>query len=121
MYALWMKGGPLGRRMIGLGAVLGLVLWAGTGLRPVEASDVSTIKIENFSFAPENLTVPVGATVTWENGDDIPHSVVLSDKSFRSKTLDTHDKATFTFTKAGEVPYFCGLHPHMTGKITVVP
>jgi plastocyanin len=59
--------------------------------------------------------------VTLENSDDIPHSVVMSDKSFRSKPLDTHDKTTFTFAKPGVVEYFCGLHPHMKGKITVVP
>ncbi len=116
-----MNGGPIGGRMIGLGAALGLTLLAGLGPVRVEAADSPTIKIENFSFVPDDLTVPVGTTVTWENGDDIPHSVVLSDKSFRSKPLDTHDKATFTFTKPGEMQYFCGLHPHMKGKITVVP
>ncbi len=104
-----------------LGGALALIAFAVPGARPVEAADAPTIRIENFSFVPDNLTVPVGATVTWEKADDIPHSVVLSDKSFRSKPLDTQDKASFTFTNAGEVEYFCGLHPHMHGKIIVVP
>ena len=115
------SGGRTGRRMMMLGAALGPMVLAVFGATPVEAADPVTIKIENFSFVPDTLTVPVGATVTWENGDDIPHSVVLTDKSFRSKPLDTHDKASFTFTKAGEIEYFCGLHPHMHGKITVLP
>lgn len=121
MHPQYMIDGRKGRRVLALGAVLGLAVWAGAGHLIAEAADSPTIKIENFSFAPENLTVPVGTTVTWVNGDDIPHTVVLSDKSFHSKPLDSGDKATFTFTKAGEVPYFCGLHPHMTGKITVTP
>ena len=121
MTTIRQRGGVERRSVAVLGAMLGLALWAGLGMLQVEAADNPTIKIENFSFAPENLTVPVGTTVTWVNGDDIPHTIVLSDKSFHSKPLDSGDKATFTFAKAGEIPYFCGLHPHMTGKITVVP
>ncbi len=63
------------------------------------------------------LTVKVGQTVTWTNDDDIPHTVVATDKSFKSKVLDTGESFSFTFTKAGLVPYFCSLHPHMTGKV----
>ena len=77
------------------------------------------MKIDNFSFGPQTLTVPVGTTVTWTNRDDIPHTVVANDKSFRSKTLDTDDSYTFTFTTPGSFAYFCSLHPHMTGTIVV--
>lgn len=115
------RGRRVRRPMVAFGAALSLMILAAWGAAPIEAADTTTVKIENFSFVPDHLTVPVGTTVTWENGDDIPHSVVLTDKSFRSKALDTHDKAMFTFTKAGEVDYFCGLHPRMQGKITVVP
>lgn len=125
MNVLRTHAGPKRRRTIALasaaGAAFGLFLWAGLGSMTAGAAEHPTIRIENFSFAPDVLTVPVGATVTWVNGDDIPHSVVLADKSYRSKALDTGDKATFTFTKAGEVTYFCGLHPRMTGKIIVNP
>ena len=69
--------------------------------------------------APRSLTVKVGQTVTWTNDDDIPHTVVATDKSFRSKVLDTGQSFSFTFTKAGEFAYFCSLHPMMTGKIVV--
>ena len=37
------------------------------------------------------------------------------------KALDTGDTYEFTFTKAGDFAYFCGLHSHMQGKITVAP
>lgn len=79
------------------------------------------VKIDNFSFGPQSLTVPVGTTVTWTNGDDIPHTVVSTDdaKTFKSKVLDTDEKFSFTFTKAGTYPYFCSIHPKMTGKVIV--
>jgi plastocyanin len=80
-----------------------------------------TVKIDNFVFGPEALTVTVGTTVTWINQDDIPHTVVASDKSFKSKVLDSDERFSFTFTKPGEFGYFCSLHPHMTGKVIVKP
>ena len=77
------------------------------------------VKIDNFSFGPATLTVAVGTTVTWTNRDDIPHTVVSDDKVFKSKVLDTDEKFSFTFTKPGTYPYFCSIHPKMTGKVVV--
>ena len=79
------------------------------------------VKIDNFSFGPAALTVSVGSTVTWTNHDDIPHTVVSTDnpKAFKSKVLDTDEKFSFTFTKAGTYAYFCSVHPKMTGKVVV--
>ena len=76
------------------------------------------VHIDNFVFEPAQLTVKVGTTVTWKNRDDIPHTVVSAGK-FRSKTMDTEDSYSFTFTAAGDYKYFCSLHPHMTGTIKV--
>jgi plastocyanin len=84
-----------------------------------KAASSAEVKIDNFSFGPTPLVVAVGATVTWTNRDDIPHTVVSNDKVFKSKALDTDDKFSFTFTKAGTYPYFCSLHPKMTGQIVV--
>ena len=77
------------------------------------------VKIDNFSFSPVTLTVPVGTTVTWTNRDDIPHTVVSTDGVFKSKVLDTDEKFSFTFSKAGTFPYFCSIHSKMTGKVVV--
>jgi plastocyanin len=79
------------------------------------------VKIDNFTFNPPELTIKPGTTVTWENGDDIPHSVVEANGKFHSPALDTNEKFSMTFKDAGETAYFCGLHPHMTGKIIVKP
>ena len=77
------------------------------------------VKIDNFSFGPAAITVPVGATVTWINRDDIPHTVVSDDKVFKSKVMDTDEKFSYTFSKPGTYPYFCSVHPKMTGKVVV--
>ena len=77
------------------------------------------VKIDNFVFGPQTLTVPVGATVTWTNKDDIPHTTVSTDGVFKSKVMDTDEKFSYTFTKAGTYSYFCSVHPKMTGKVVV--
>ena len=77
------------------------------------------VKIDNFSFKPQDLTVPAGTTVTWTNRDDIPHTVVSTDGVFKSKVRDTDEKFSYTFIKAGTYPYYCSVHPKMTGKVVV--
>ena len=93
-------------------------------LSPVAAAHAApapvTVKIDNFTFTPQVITIPAGTTVTWVNDDDAPHTVVADDhKSFRSKPLDTGESYSFTFMSAGTFPYFCSIHPHMTGKVVV--
>ena len=77
------------------------------------------VKVDNFSFGPAALTVAVGTTVTWTNRDDIPHTIVSTEKVFKSKVLDTDEKFAFTFDKAGTYSYFCSIHPKMTGSVVV--
>jgi plastocyanin len=88
----------------------------------VKASDEpyaanADVKIDNFVFGPQSIAVPVGATVTWTNKDDIPHTTVSTDGVFKSKVMDTDEKFSFKFTKAGTYSYFCSVHPKMTGKV----
>lgn len=77
--------------------------------------------IDNFTFTPSTLTVAVGTTVTWINRDDVPHTATSTakPKSFQSGTLDTDDTFAHTFTAPGTYPYFCAVHPKMTGQIIV--
>lgn len=78
------------------------------------------VGIDNFSFLPKEITVPVGTTVTWTNHDDVPHVVASADDQFKkSAALDTDESFSHTFTAAGNYIYFCSIHPHMTGKIIV--
>ena len=106
------------RRVFGA-ALLGAGL-AAAGLAPVVAAGDTSVKIDNFTFEPEQLTVKAGTTVTWTNKDDIPHGIGSANNAFaRSKALDTDDSFSFTFTTAGTYQYFCYIHPHMTGSIVV--
>jgi plastocyanin len=50
----------------------------------------------------------------------VPGRAVPTGK-FRSKALDTDQSFEFTFATAGDYDYYCGLHPHMKGKIVVAP
>jgi plastocyanin len=97
------------------GPIIGAILAFGA----VAAEEANTVSIDNFTFTPKELTVPVGTTVKWTNKDDIPHTVVDKNKAFRSKPLDTDDTFSFTFGNAGTFDYFCSLHPQMVGKIIV--
>jgi plastocyanin len=77
------------------------------------------VRIDNFSFEPQTLTVAVGTEVVWVNRDDIPHTIVSADGIFKSKVRDTDEKFSYRFAKSGTYSYYCSLHPKMTGKIVV--
>ena len=104
-------------RTLALGVTILLVAVAIVA-SPVRASDIE-VKIDNFTFNPKQVTVKAGDTITWVNHDDIPHTVTSQTQAFRSKALDTDDKFSFTFATPGTYPYFCALHPQMTGTIVV--
>jgi plastocyanin len=107
--------------MIRRGIVIGvwLLLLAAAGGPATAPSTI--VKIENFSFQPRQLTIAAGTTVTWENGDDIPHTATADGDTplFDSGPLDTDEKYSFTFLHPGKYPYYCKVHPHMTGIIVV--
>ena len=83
------------------------------------APAAAAVTIDNFTFKAPVVTVKPGTTVTWTNGDDIPHTVVSKDGLFKSKVLDTGERYSFTFAKPGQFGYYCSLHPHMTGTVIV--
>ena len=89
------------------------------GSAPPKAPKTEVV-IDNFSFSPKTFTVPVGATVTWTNHDDVPHVVTSADDQFKkSRVLKTGQRFSNTFATAGTYSYFCSIHPRMTGKIIV--
>lgn len=89
--------------------------------QPASAATHATVSIDNFTFTPKSLSVAVGATVTWVNHDDVPHTATSDDEpaTFDSKALDTDDKYSFTFTKPGTYKYYCKVHTHMTASVVV--
>jgi len=78
----------------------------------------------NPSFEPVNIKVPKDGGIEWTNNDNVPHTVtsLIDDgKTFDSKTIKPN--ATYILDamnlKDAQYDYFCTLHPHMKGKITV--
>lgn len=84
-----------------------------------QQSQATEVKIDNFSFSPQEITVAAGTKVTWTNRDDIPHTVASTTDAFKSKALDTDDQFSFLFSKAGTYEYYCSIHPKMTGRVIV--
>lgn len=92
---------------------------------PVEAAPAAAapagggnaVTIANFAFAPAELTVPVGTTVTWTNTDGSGHLVVFADQA--SEKMRKGGTYARTFTTPGSYPYSCTIHPSMTGTVIV--
>ena len=88
--------------------------------QPNDSGNKYQVNIDNFSFTPATLTVPVGAKVTWTNKDDVPHTVVSTTKAFpHSPAMDTDESFSYAFAKAGTYEYYCSVHPKMVGKVVV--
>jgi|SRR5689334_16983131 len=102
-----------------LGAAMTASAVRATVTVPEDKAASVTVKMINFTYSPDPLTVPVGTTVRWVNYDDDQHNVVSDDKSFKSKLLDKNQDYSYTFTKKGTYRYICSIHPKMVGKVTV--
>ncbi len=89
----------------------------GSGAPAAVAGD--QVSIDNFAFAPATLTVKAGATVTWTNRDEEPHTVAAGDGSFRSPGMGTGATYSHTFGSAGKFDYVCSIHPMMHGTVVV--
>jgi plastocyanin len=101
------------------GAITLMVLAIHTSIAS-EKQATNVVTIDNFSFLPQTLTVPVGTQVTWINRDDIPHTVLSVDETtIVSPALDTDEKFSYRFTTTGTNDYYCSVHSHMKGKIIV--
>ncbi len=91
-----------------------------------EGSGVPGCDERNQCYIPADVTINVGDTVTWRNDDSAAHTVtsgtVGSDdvgSNFDSSLFMSGAEFSHTFDAAGEYPYFCLVHPWMTGKVQV--
>lgn len=100
------------------GAALVSAIALAAGLASAESG--ATVSIQHHMFMPADITVPVGATVTWTNEDGVPHTVTSDAKGLFSsgwKLKGGHFE--FAFTRAGTYPYHCSIHKEMHGVVTV--
>jgi plastocyanin len=94
---------------------------AATSNATSNASQVSqTVVISGFSFEPSTMTIQRGTTVVWRNDAAISHSVVSDTNAFSSQVLSTGASYSHVFDQPGTYSYHCGIHPFMTGSITVL-
>jgi plastocyanin len=117
MTAAMMSGGPWGM-MGGHGGMMG-----GRGSSPANETPVqgaTQVRIEDFAFAPANIIINVGATVTWTNYDGVDHTVTSDDgDELDSSLFGRGDTYSHAFTEPGEYYYHCEPHPNMKGLVTV--
>ncbi|MFP5350955.1 MAG: plastocyanin/azurin family copper-binding protein [Actinomycetota bacterium] len=99
--------------------------------------DATTVEVVDFAYAPEQLEIQTGDTVTWVNRDDIAHTVTSGrakkqgvpgvsenrdaapDGVFDSGTMELDDTFDFTFDQAGTFTYFCAIHAGMSARVVV--
>lgn len=79
----------------------------------------ATASILDFAFSPAILRVTVGSTITWRNAGVAPHTVTATDGSFDSGMLQAGGVFTRRFERAGTIPFYCIVHPQMTGTVVV--
>lgn len=83
------------------------------------AAAPARVDIKDFRYGPTELTVPVGAQVTWTNHDEEPHTITSATGTFASAGLSHDETFTQTFTRPGRYAYFCALHPQMKATVVV--
>lgn len=76
------------------------------------------VVIDGFAFV-DIQDVAVGEEVVVANRDATGHTWTSNDGTFDSGTIAGGNTFSFVFDTPGEYRFFCGIHPTMTGSITV--
>jgi plastocyanin len=102
-------------------ASAGITGSSGTGAVTTSGAGGATVQVTmvNRTFNPATVTVKVGDTILWTNQDSMQHDVVADNGEFKSQLFNKDQTFSFTFTKAGTYPYYCSIHPGMTGTVIV--
>jgi plastocyanin len=86
-----------------------------------EAVRSEKVRIVDFAYDPDPVTIQEGGKVIWHNEDSEPHTATAEDDSFDTGVLGEGKIKSESFKEAGTYPYICTLHPEMRGTIEVVP
>ena len=91
-----------------------------TGESSEATADAVTVDIKDFTYIPDPVEIPVGATVTWTNSDPDPHTATAQERAvLQSGTLNQGDSFSQTFAEPGTFDYFCEFHADMKGTVIV--
>jgi plastocyanin len=110
---------------VGSALVLGALVpwsgpaWAGGGCHtgPTEGTG-EVVELIEACYAPSNLQIQPGDTVTFVNRDSFVHNVGGNGWG-HLEDMAPGDRFSATFDDAGIYPYACTYHPGMTGAIVV--
>ena len=92
---------------------------AGGGCTASSEAGAVSVGIENFAFAPADVSAAVGETITWTNSDSAAHTATLDDGACDTGNIAQNASAGLVFDAAGTYPYHCTIHPNMKGTITI--
>ena len=90
-----------------------------------EGSGVPGCDATNECYIPYHVTVSAGQEITWSNDDSAAHTVTSgtpsdgADGIFDSSLFMAGGTFSVILDEAGDYPYYCMVHPWMTGIITV--
>ncbi|GAC1402858.1 MAG: hypothetical protein NVSMB64_03390 [Candidatus Velthaea sp.] len=82
-------------------------------------SPALVVHTKDFSYLPKDAKIHVGDTILFVNDDDSAHTVTADDNSFDSGYMAKDAKWSYTFAKAGTVPYYCIYHKFMRATVVV--
>jgi len=77
------------------------------------------IEMKNFAFDPPAIEVKAGQTLTWTNGDVVPHTATAAAKAWDTGQMAPGRSYTVTLTKPGTYNYACSIHPFMHATVVV--
>lgn len=93
---------------------------------PAPGGPTSTVSIQpgaealgNRAYAPADLNVAVGTSVTWTNNDSEGHTADSDAPGWNSGIISARGTFSVTFQTPGTFPYHCSIHPGMVGRVTV--
>jgi plastocyanin len=78
-----------------------------------------TIEIDDYDYRPQAVSVPSGATVTWVNNDNVPHTATEADDHWDTQVINHDESKALILDGPADYEYYCTLHPYMTGRIIV--
>jgi plastocyanin len=114
----------MSRRVAALAVAFALAVTAcggSTTVKDASPVDSASIVMKDTTFQPGHVEVPARTTVTWTNGDQIPHDVKFEDGGGTSEVLSFGGTFQRVFNDPGTFDYECTIHRGMVGRVTVTP
>ena len=119
-------------RLVGLLAIVAALFLIGVACgswgkgsdpsKETPALGVTEVRLDDFAFAPANIVIDAGTTVTWTNYDNEAHTVTSDEgDELKSERLGGSETFRHTFDTPGEYYYHCEPHSNMHGLVTVRP